>query len=353
MIEFFKSLVITPIAFFWENIYRLRRYLYNFGLFKRFFFQMPIISVGNISFGGTGKTPFTIWLTELINEYHLRPVVLTRGYKGKFEHSYALLEARKSFKYNPVDFGDEPLMMARRLREGAVIVGKRRSENLSFFFDKIKPDVGVLDDGFQHLRLFRNLNILLFDALMPISQYKVSPKGYLREGLTSLRDADAIVISRCDQVSPFNLKRLEEFLKPYVSSRAIWSRIKYNLVGIYDANFKKVFEIKELKGKKIISAVAIASPKSFFKQLENIGADIVEKIVFPDHYYFTFEDIQDLLEKSKKYDAMILTSEKDIVKIRKISTEIKVYYMKVDVGFVSGGQELKNLIIKVLKLGEK
>ena len=350
MIEFFKSFIITPIALLWENIYRLRRYLYNFGLLKRFSFQMPIVSVGNISFGGTGKTPFTIWLTELIEQYHLRPVILTRGYKGKLENSYGLVEAKKSFKYNPVDFGDEPLMMARRLKEGAVIVGKRRSENLCFFFDQLKPDIGILDDGFQHLRLFSNFNIVLFDALMPIGQYKVAPKGHLREGLTSLKDADAIVISRCDQTGLYDIQKLEEFLRPYVSPRAIWSRIKYRPVGIYNANFQKVFGPEQLREKNIISVVAIASPQSFLKQLEGLGVNIVEEIVFPDHYYFTFEDIQNLLEKSKQYNAMIITSEKDIVKMRKISTEVQIYYMEVSVEFISGEEELKRAAIKVLNL---
>ncbi|MCY4643850.1 MAG: tetraacyldisaccharide 4'-kinase [Bacteriovoracales bacterium] len=350
MIEFLKSLVITPLAFLWEGIYRLRRYLYQYGFLKRTFFQMPIISVGNIAFGGTGKTPFTLWLTKLIGEYGLHSVVLTRGYKGRFEHSCHLIEGRQAFRYDPLDFGDEPLMLARHLTDGAVIVGKRRAKNLSFFFDKIKPDVGVLDDGFQHLGLFRNFDVVLFDAAMPLSQYNVAPKGYLREGLTSLKDADAIVLSRCDQASPYNIKRLEEFLAPYVAPGAVWVKIKYRPQGLYDANFEKAFDIEEMKEKKVVAVAAIASPKSFFKQLEDLEVDIAEKVSFPDHYYFSLEDVEGLLAKAKKHDGIIIASEKDIIKIRRISMAAKVYYIPVEVDFISGKSELKKAVTGALKL---
>ena len=350
MIEFLKSLLITPLAFLWENLYRLRRYLYQYGFLKRSFFQMPIVSVGNIVFGGAGKTPFTLWLTKLISDHGFRSVVLTRGYKGRFEHSCHLIEAGQSFRYDPVDFGDEPLMMARSLKDGAVIVGKRRAKNLSFFFDKIRPDIGILDDGFQHLGLFRNFDIVLFDASMPLSQYNVAPKGYLREGLTSLKDAHAIILSRCDQTSPYNIKRLEEFLAPYVAPGTIWARIKYKSLGLYDVNFEKAFHIDQLSGKRAIAMAAIASPKSFFKQLKDLGIDIVEEVSFPDHYYFTLEDIQELLEKSKKHDAIIITSQKDIIKMRKISMSTKVYYVQVEVDFISGQDELMEAMAATLKL---
>ena len=313
---------------------------------------MPIISVGNIAFGGTGKTPFTIWLTEFVRRYRLCPVVLTRGYRGNYEHSYRVIEGQKSFKYSPVDFGDEPLMVARHLTEGAVIVGKRRSENLAYFFDKLRPDVGILDDGFQHMRLFRNFNIVLFDATMPISQYRVAPKGYLREGLSALKDADAAVISRCDQVGPYEMKRLRELLSPHLPSNVVWAHICYRAVGIFDTNYNEAFGVDKLRGKKVIAVVAIASPGSFFQQLEDLGAEIAERVAFPDHYYFTFQDVQSLLEKSRQHDALIITSEKDIIKIRKISTEIEVYYMEVQVSFLSGQDELQGRLLEVLKREE-
>ena len=344
LLEFVKSLFITPLALVWEYVYRLRRLLYNCGVCKRFFFQMPIISVGNIAFGGTGKTPLTVWLTKLANEHHLRPVVLTRGHKGRYEHSHQMVEAKKSFKYNPVDFGDEPLMIARHLKQGAVIVGKRRSENLAFFFDRIRPDIGILDDGFQHLRLFRNLNIVSFDATMPLTQYRMAPKGYLREGLTALADADAIVIGRCDQVSDHQLARLEDFLRPYVPTRAKWSRICYRPMGVCDASFNRVFRVEQLRGQKVVAAAAVAAPQSFFRQLTDLGSDVVERVVFPDHYYFTLKDIEQLLEVSRSHDARLIVTEKDMIKIRKISTEIAAYYLEVEVDFMAGCQELKQLI---------
>ncbi len=346
MKEFLLSFVLTPLSYIWEKIYIFRRFCYHYGFFKSDVFRMPIISVGNLTFGGTGKTPFTIWLTQYIENKSLKPIILTRGYRGAFEHSYGVLEAKKSFKYNPVDFGDEPLLIARRLKAGAVVVGKKRSENLKFFFDKILPDIGILDDGFQHLKLYRNLNIVLFDGLLPLSQYKVAPKGYLREGLTALRDANAIVVSRADQMSDLNYKGLQKMVAPHVSKDIVWASVFYRPTGVFDANYNKAMELSDLNGKNIIACAAVANPQSFFTQIEGLGGNIVEKLTFPDHYFFSMDDIQSFLLKSKKHKAIILTSEKDIVKIRKLSTEVDVFYMEVEVEFKTGKHELEALIEK-------
>lgn len=135
-------------------------------------------------------------------------MVLTRGYKGQLEHSSGLLKSGQKFRLNPFDYGDEPLMISNKMSKGAVIVGKKRAENLLKYFAETRPDVVLLDDGFQHLQIYRSFNIVLFDATMPLQNYKVAPLGYLREGLSALKDADAIVISRADMVTQAKLQKL-------------------------------------------------------------------------------------------------------------------------------------------------
>ena len=159
------TMAFSPLSFIWEWVYRIRRSFFEYGVFKKTTFKVPVISVGNLSFGGTGKTPTIIWLAEWMISQGLTPVVLTRGYKGLLEHSSGLLKSGQKFRLNPIDYGDEPLMISNKMSRGAVIVGKKRAENLIKYFSEVKPDVVLLEDGFQHLQIYRSFNIVLFDIL--------------------------------------------------------------------------------------------------------------------------------------------------------------------------------------------
>ncbi|MFZ4714533.1 MAG: tetraacyldisaccharide 4'-kinase [Bacteriovoracaceae bacterium] len=343
-----KKTFFYPFSLLWEWVYIIRRNLYKYGLLSRYYFKVPIISVGNVTFGGTGKTPFTIWLTETFNEYKKSCVVLTRGYKGNLEHSSGIIIGDEAFKNDPQIYGDEPLLIARRLIQGAVIVGKKRGPNLLHYFHRLKPDVVLLDDGFQHLKLFQDFSIVLFDALLPIEQYKVAPLGYLREGMTALSDADAIVLSRADQVGPEKLAELKAFINHYVRPGIPWGEIKYAPTGIYNSHFNKVYDMKELNGRKVIAVAAIASPDSFFSLLSANGAEVVEKVVFPDHYYFTPNDVNELLVSAASEGALLITSEKDMVKIRRISLDARILFVDIKVHFISGENELREKIRNIL-----
>ena len=226
-----KNIVLMPISSLWEFLYRARRSLYEYGILKKEYFKVPIISVGNVTFGGTGKTPMIIWLVNKLEAYEFKTVILTRGYKGKLEHKSGIIKGGQKFFSNPHEYGDEPLLISRKMKSGAVIVGKRRSENLKKYFPKVQPDVVLLDDGFQHIQLYRSFNIVLFDAFLPIESYKTAPVGYLREGLTSLKDADAILISRADQVSEEQLEKLINLLSKYHRKEIPVGRFCYKQIG--------------------------------------------------------------------------------------------------------------------------
>jgi tetraacyldisaccharide 4'-kinase len=296
-----------------------------------------------------GKTPFIIWMTEFFNRESLKPAVLTRGYKGSLENASGMIQSGESFRSNPVDYGDEPLLISRKMKEGAVIVGKRRSENLRRYFGEVQPDVVLLDDGFQHLELYRAFNIVLFDASLPKEMYKVAPMGYLREGLTALKDADAIVLSRCDQVSKDKVEELIDFLAPYHHPDIPLAKVRFIPMGIYNTYQKKIMEIEDLKGRKVIGVAAITSPESFFQMLESLGAEVVERVHYPDHHFFTSEDVNDLLLKSSYHEALIMTSEKDMVKLRRISQDSRINSLNVVVDFIEGEDKFVGEIKKILK----
>jgi tetraacyldisaccharide 4'-kinase len=301
-------------------------------------------------FGGTGKTPTIMWLADYLADQGLTPVVLTRGYKGDLEHSRGILKSGQRFRLNPQDYGDEPLMIASKMKKGAVIVGKNRAENLERYFSEVLPDVVLLDDGFQHLKIYRSFNIVLFDATLPLSEYKTAPLGYMREGMTALKDADAIFISRSDMVSDEQRMKLREFLQRYFHHGPLWCEICYRPEGVYDCHDNLSLSSAELAGRKVVALSAIASPTSFYATLNQLGCEIVEKVSFPDHYFFSLDDINDILHKASRHAALVVCSEKDMVKLKRVSQDPRLMYLKVKLAFLSGEDKFKETIGKVLHL---
>jgi tetraacyldisaccharide 4'-kinase len=345
-----KKVIFTPLSWVWDWVYRIRRSCYEYGFLKKNYFKVPVVSVGNITFGGTGKTPTILWLADYISQQGLTPVVLTRGYKGLLEHSAGLLKSGQRFRLNPHDYGDEPLMIASKMKNGAVIVGKKRAQNLIRFFPEVKPDVVLLDDGFQHLNIYRSFNLVLFDAMLPLVNYQTAPLGYLREGLSALKDADAIIVSRANMADEERLKKLKNFLSQYFHHGPLWCEMGYKPIGLFDGYDSFRFRVDDLQGKDIIAVTAIASPESFFNSLEDFGANLVERVSFPDHYFFTQEDVNNLLLQASRHSAMIVCSEKDMVKLRRVSQDPRLYFLKVQVEFLSGEDSLKEALGKVLHL---
>lgn len=334
---------LLPLSVIWESIYRIRRFMYNYGLIKQNYFQVPIISIGNLTFGGTGKTPFTLWLSEYLGQTNKRVLVLMRGYKGNLEHGSGLLKSGARLGYNPFEYGDEALVLARRLKNTFIAVGKKRSENLEHYFESVSPDVVLLDDGHQHLKLNRNLNIVLFDSLMSLDKYKVAPRGYMREGFSALKDADIAVLGRADLVTRHKLDTLKRVIKKF-NTRISFAEICYKPTGFYNISYEKAFDIEHLVGKRVICVAGIASPYSFFKNIEKLGIEIIHQASFPDHHYFKAEEIDQLIEMAEKEDAYILTTEKDIVKIRRVADNERILYMEIKIHFLQGEKETKEII---------
>lgn len=343
-ISLLKKLFLTPLSWLWASIYYFRRICYDYGILKQRSFVVPIISVGNLTFGGTGKTPFTLWLSEYLHSKQKHVMILMRGYKGKLENSGGLIQAGKKINPDPADYGDEALLFARRLNDATVVVGKKRSENLSFYFPKVQPDVVLLEDGHQHIKIKRKLNIVLFDALMPLSRYHVAPLGYMREGFSALKDADLVVIGRADQAKPEKIESLKNLLRPHLPQGIHFAEVGFRPNGFYNASYDLVYTLDQIRNKKVILMAGIANPQSFFKLLEDLGAEILVTESFPDHHFFKPDEINALLSYAKSEDALIVTTEKDIVRIKKIVNDDSIVFLEVDIHFLKGEWETKELI---------
>lgn len=348
-ISLLKKLFLTPPSWLWAFIYFIRRICYDYGIFRQRSFVVPIISVGNLTFGGTGKTPFTLWLSEYLHSRQKHVMILMRGYKGKLENSSGLIQAGKKINPDAADYGDEALLFARRLTDATVVVGKKRSENLSFYFPKVQPDVVLLEDGHQHIKIKRKLNIVLFDALMPMSRYHVAPLGYMREGFSALKDADLVVIGRADQAKPEKVEALKDLLRPHLPHGIQFAEVGFRPNGFYNASYDLVYTLDQIRNKKVICMAGIANPQSFFKLLEDLGAEILVTESFPDHHFFKPDEINSLLSYAKSEDALIVTTEKDIVRIKKIVNDESIVFLEVDIHFMKGEFETKELIDSCFK----
>lgn len=340
---------LLPLAFLWEAFYRVRRFFYTYGYFKQNIFQVPIVSIGNLTFGGTGKTPFTLWLSEFYARHDLKIMILMRGYKGKLEKSSGILRGGRKLGYNPFDYGDEPLLLARRLEQASIVVGRNRSDNLRYYFANEKPDVVLLDDGHQHLKLYRDVNIVLFDALMPIDRYKVAPLGYMREGFSALKAADLVVIGRADQALREDIDELKILVRKYSPPGTVFAEIGYRPTGVFNARTSKKEDIQTLQGRKVVCLAGIASPVSFYALVESLGADLIERHTFPDHHYFTGQEVQEIIDHAKERDALVLTTEKDMVKLRRVSDDEAIHYLEINVIFLDGAKETEALLLKAAK----
>lgn len=344
----FFYFIFAPISKLWELIYSIRRFFFDVGIFKKSVFKVPIISIGNLTLGGTGKTPFTLWIGQYLGGKSKKVMVLTRGYKGKLENSSGIIYTGKTISQNPYEFGDEALVLCRGLENASVVVGKRRSHNLKHYFDEELPDVVLLDDGHQHLKISRNLNIVLFDALLPIERYKAPPLGYLREGMTALKDADMVIIGRCDLVPDEKLQDLKNLISKYKPSHCPVGSFYYSPSVIKDSNFVPKFAPEELSGKKVLCVCAIASPYSFYKLVESLGATIVDKIEFNDHHFYTKDELNAILDRARAENAYVITTEKDIVKLRRIIDSTNLYFVEIEIKFLTGKTELEKLIDQVI-----
>jgi len=293
---------------------RLKNTLHDRGVFRSKKLQGPVISVGNLSVGGSGKTPFVLMLGELLKARGIKFDVLSRGY-GRQTRGVALVDPSGSAR----EFGDEPLLVARRLGV-PVIVGESRYEAGVFAEQKFGPQFHLLDDGFQHRALARDFDIVLFTA--EDSRDQLLPSGRLREPLTSLRRADAIVPINVPSSGPFNAKALWE-VRRGILARNVPSR-------------PLVF-------------CGIARPQSFVSQLRSAGIEPLAEKFYRDHHAYSEADVRELLEMLRQSGAGgFVTTEKDAINLgRHLSALEPLSVVPVQMELVNAANAVDTMLSKI------
>ena len=259
-----------------------------------------IISVGNITLGGTGKTPFVIFLAKKLAKKYKIAIVL-RGYKSKYNKKPFLIKNYK--KVTPVNIGDEAYLISKKTKM-PVIISKSRKNAIILAEKKLKPNLIILDDAFQHFKIKRNINIILIDYLNPFGNEKLFPAGILREPLSSLKDANIIIITKYDKNinSKYNLNQLKKIIRKYNSK-----------APIFVSNF--LVNSNLTKSNKIFAFAGIGNFNYFIYLIKKyLKPKILIYKKFSDHYFYKKNNINQILEFQKK-SYKIITTYKDYVKI--------------------------------------
>ncbi len=311
-----KSFFIGNFLSLFSTIYGMavlvRGFLYAFRFFRIKSLPCTVISVGNITLGGTGKTPTVIHIAGMLLKNRKRPVVLSRGFGRKNESEIVVVSDGGKVLAEPKTGGDEPVLIGSKLWGVPVVVGKDRYRAGLFAVKKFRPEAVVLDDGFQHRRLKRDINIALMDALDPFGNGKLFPAGILREPLTALKRADVVLITRADKVN--DLEPLKAVIRENTRARIFTSYLVP--LDLIEAGAGEVRPLSALRGMKVLAFSGIARPESFSSLLRSHGADIRTEVTYPDHYEYRKPDIASLFRRmtDEKLD-MLVTTEKDAVRL--------------------------------------
>ncbi|MBI5213972.1 MAG: tetraacyldisaccharide 4'-kinase [Nitrospirae bacterium] len=285
----------------------------------------PVISIGNITVGGTGKTPATIAIAEEAKKRGLSPVILTKGYKGKAKGPCFV--APDSITPTLL-FGDEPVLMAERLKDVPVVKCADRYEGGMFAIENLNSQIlnfksqiiFILDDGFQHWKLYRDMDVVLIDGLNLFGNRKMLPIGPLREPLKELKRADVFVVTKPPPPPPLDkggMGGLSRELKHINPSASVYFS-EYKTVKVRNASGEE-FPVETLKDKKVFAFCGIANPESFIQTVLSVCRDTAGSKIYGDHHRYSQADIFYLAEQSKTLNCdFLIATEKDMVKIKEL-----------------------------------
>ncbi|MEE9260177.1 MAG: tetraacyldisaccharide 4'-kinase [Candidatus Scalindua sediminis] len=320
-----------------------RNTLYKYGIVKSKRLPVKVISIGNITMGGTGKTPLVEFSAKYLQNKGRKVAILSRGY-GDQNHSIIKDNSKAKEFVN-----DEYLILRENLKDVPTLLGRDRVQNAKKAIKDHDVDCLILDDGFQHLRIKRDLDIVVIDSLNPFAEEVLVPRGTLREPLKNLSRADLFVLSHCSLNNEDTLKSIYAKLNHINAAIPVCESI-HKPVNIESIKDNSLLEPEWLKGKKIYGLCAIGNPESFASTLRELGADVIRLRVFHDHHSYTQEELDGVITEAKTLntDAIVVT-QKDIVKIRnKNINDANILSLKVELQITKGMEFFDEAMAKIL-----
>lgn len=370
--EKFKRAMLWLPAKFYELAVRLRVAAYETAYRKQKRLNAVVISVGNISLGGTGKTPMVEYIARYIKSEDHSVAILTRGY-ARESSGMRVLNAPRGLSSdgpnnlsgagkmiqpsNPADaarnvgghreYGDEPLMLARALPEVPVVINKNRYEGGRWAERELGAEVLVLDDAYQHLGLARDLNILLLDATDPFGGFEMVPFGRLREPLYGIKRADAVIITRADR--PFDQGQTNAIIRYFCGDKVPVMYAYSSITHLRHLETSAVYEAKQFAGWNAAVMCGIGNPRAFSDDILQFGMNIVSENFFSDHHAFTQEDVERVTRAARESGAdAIITTEKDAVRLESLKHgDVPIYAAQLEIQS-EDEVRLKSLLLRTL-----
>jgi len=305
-------LVLLPAALLYGVVGLVRSECYQHQFFPVYRAPVPVISVGNLAAGGTGKTPVVDSLVKLALAEGKKPAIISRGYGGRFPGPVGIVSSGTGPSLSAVEAGDEPFLLARRNPEAVVLIARKRADGARMAIDRFAADLIILDDGFQHRAMARDLDLVLLDASRPLANHWPLPAGLLREFPIALARADLFMLTRSDADSKFSYAD-----KPVFRSRHQFADHALDLAGAQ-------ISWPELRQLKLCAFAGIAAPEVFFSALSESGLTLVNRVALDDHCAYDSRTLEQLRVAAAGCDALV-TTEKDAVKLKINSLPLPCY----------------------------
>lgn len=341
-----SHLTLAPFSFLYGALVRARNFSYSQGLSKTYRLNSPVISVGNITTGGTGKTPLVEYLARAAARENLKPCILTRGY-GRLTPATkrVVVSDGTQLLADSAEGGDEPRLLAETLLgQAAVISDADRVSAALWAIENLGSNFFIMDDGFQHRRLERDLDLVVIDATAPWSNRHILPLGRLREPLTALQRADTVILTRTELA--VNTQQIISELKNYTRAQTpiLCARTETtSLQPLVNPDFNPV---KYETGRQL-AFCGIGNPEAFFGQLKQAGFQIVLTRKFSDHHRYTQFEIDELNTQAQKLGAnALITTAKDAVKLRRMSFQLPCYTLGIEIKFNPTDQSILHSLLQ-------
>lgn len=339
---------------------KCRLAMYKYGISRRHKLNCRVISLGNITVGGTGKTPTAQQLASIIRDMGYRVVILNRGYRAGWKGQVGLVSDGRKIYMTVNEAGDEAYLLAKNLPGVPVVIGKDRAVTGKYAVEQLKADVVILDDGFQHWKLVRDLDIVLIDTLNVFGNNFLLPRGTLREPLTNLKRANAYLLTKVDQSTDSARDTIRAVLSKYNHTAPVVEsthspKCFFEIEDWYKRGLRcSRIDLDTVKGRKVLAFSAIGNPSSFEQTITDVGAGSIESVRYPDHHNYSMAEMQSIMQKAVDSGACaLITTEKDAVKIPAefihSDRPLPVYILSIELSFTDGFDGLMDIITKVLK----
>lgn len=322
----FLFLLGRPFGPIYGSIMKVRELCYVRNIYKRVKFPVPVISVGNLVLGGTGKTPTVIHLAKLLQQNGYSPCVVSRGYRGRSTAPCNLVSIGEEVLKDVHDVGDEPVMMAKALPGVPVLTGKKRRIPCEYAIQDLGVDAIILDDGFQHMEVVRDIDITLFDATTLAGNSRIFPAGPLREPVSALHRTSAFLLTGKNSENSTRSEAFAELLQNRFPGKEMFFA-EYSVPFVTNINGEKV-DLKQIKG--VFHFCGIGNPERFTKSVELLDIEIKGSKTFEDHNPYTQKLLDDLCREAADAGAEhLITTAKDYVKIEQFSSSLSLLILHI------------------------